>query len=61
MTTGYFAEKEKTAQPGDTLRLDPELRLCSEWDATSIRKFRLASWDEMGYQVLDDFCHEHIE
>lgn len=61
MTTGYFAKREETAKLGDTLRLDPELRLCSEWDATGIRKFQVASWDDMGYQVLDDFCHEHIE
>jgi len=61
MTTGYSVNREKTAKLGDTLRLDPELRLCSEWDATSIRKFRLASRDQMGFRVLDDFVHEHIQ
>lgn len=46
--------------PRDTIRLDPERRLCSQWDSTSIRMFPLASWDDMGFQVLDDFCLEHI-
>lgn len=60
MQTGVSAERKKTARPADSLRLDPEKRLCSQWDATSIRKFPLASWERMGFQVLDDFCHEHI-
>jgi len=60
METGFTANRKKTARPGDTLRLDPENRLCSQWDATTIRKFPVASWERMGFQVLDDFCHEHI-
>lgn len=44
----------------ECLRLDPELRLCSQWDSVSIRKFPLASWHSVGWQVLDDFCLEHI-
>ena len=60
METGVSVNKKRTARPADILRLDPEKRLCSQWDATSIRKFPLASWDRMGVQVLDDFCQEHI-
>lgn len=52
---------EETARPDDSLRLDPENRLCPQFDATGIRMFPVASWDEMGRQVLDDFCQEHIE
>ncbi len=43
------------------LRLDPEKRLCPQTDAVSIRKFPLASREEMGFRVLDDFCEEHIQ
>ncbi|WP_251445939.1 hypothetical protein [Vermiculatibacterium agrestimuris] len=60
METGVSVKKKRTARPADSLRLDPENRLCSQWDATSIRKFQLASWERMGFQVLDDFCQEHI-
>ncbi len=56
-----WIEKERTARASDTFRIDPELRLCSQWDATTIRKFPLAHWDRVGFQVLDDFCHEHIQ
>lgn len=52
--------RERTSWPTDCLRLDPENRLCSEWDSVTIRKFPLASWQDMGWQVLDDFCVEHI-
>ena len=52
--------RERTAWPTDCLRLDPENRLCSEWDSVTIRKFPLAPWQDMGWQVLDDFCVEHI-
>lgn len=53
-------EKKKTAQIGDSLRLDPENRLCPQYDSTGIRMFPVASWDKMGRQVLDDFCQEHM-
>ncbi|MDE6107407.1 MAG: hypothetical protein K2F83_01865 [Oscillospiraceae bacterium] len=57
---GMIANRKGTAWPRDCLRLDPENRLCSEWDSVTIRKFPLASWNDMGMQVLDDFCLEHI-
>ena len=53
-------EKKATAWPEDCLRLDPENRLCSQWDSVTIRKFPLATREEMGFRVLDDFCQEHI-
>ena len=61
---GLKREKRRKKQEPplrDELRLDPEQRLCSQWDSTSIRKFPVASWDQMGFQVLDDFCVEHIQ
>lgn len=60
METGFVTEKKTIAEPRDSLRLDPERRLCPQHDATGIRMFPLASWDWMGFQVLDDFCQEHI-
>ena len=52
--------RKKTAWPEDSLRLDPENRLCSEWDAVTIREFPVADREEMGGRVLDNFCQEHI-
>lgn len=43
------------------LRLDPELRLCPQFDSESIALFPLASREEMGFRVLDNFCEEHIQ
>ncbi len=57
---GVTANRQRTAWPRDCLRLDPENRLCSEWDSVTIRMFPVASWNDMGWQVLDDFCLEHI-
>ena len=43
------------------LRLDTELRLCPQFDSESIALFPLASREEMGFRVLDNFCEEHIQ
>ena len=43
------------------LRLDPELRLCPQFDSESIALFPLASREGMGFRVLDNFCEEHIQ
>ena len=43
------------------LRLDPELRLCPQFDRESIALFPVASREEMGFRVLDNFCEEHIQ
>jgi len=42
------------------LRLDPEKRLCSKYDAVSIKLFPMARPGEMGMRVLDDCAEEHI-
>lgn len=52
---------EKTARPQNSLRLEPDQRLCSEVDDVSIRKYPLPSWEEMGVRVLDDCAREHIQ
>ena len=60
MMDGTIENRWATAWPRDCLRMDPEHRLCSEWDAVTIRQFPLASWHDLGWQVLDDFGMEHI-
>lgn len=60
MTTGFVTEKERTANPGNCLRLEPEERLCSRFDRSGIALFPVASLERMGFRVLDDFCQEHI-
>ncbi|MGN1008013.1 MAG: hypothetical protein ACI4PV_03635 [Butyricicoccus sp.] len=42
------------------LRLNPELRLCTKFDADSIAEFRVASRRCMGMRVLDNCAEEHI-
>ena len=59
-------EKKKRENPprrtvSPSPRLDPEGRLCSRFDATGIRTYPLASWDKVGFQVLDDCCEDHIQ
>lgn len=44
----------------EDLRLDPELRLCTKFDSTSIAKFPVAARKEMGVRVLDNCAEEHI-
>lgn len=52
-------EKPKTQM--SCLRLEPENRLCPQTDSVGIRKFRVASREQMGFRVVDDFCQEHIQ
>ncbi|MCI8651756.1 MAG: hypothetical protein HFF05_04840 [Oscillospiraceae bacterium] len=54
-------EKPGTAWPQDSLRLEPDQRLCSEVDDVSIRKYPLPTQEEMGVRVLDDCAREHIQ
>ena len=44
----------------ESLRLDPEKRLCPQYDSDSIAMFPVAARSEMGVRVLDNFCEEHI-
>ena len=43
------------------LRLEPEKRLCPAYDPETIARYRVASPDDMGFRVLDNFCEEHIQ
>ncbi|MCI9402458.1 MAG: hypothetical protein HFF04_02140 [Oscillospiraceae bacterium] len=60
MKKGPSKKRKATAWPEDSLRLNPEDRLCSEVDDVTIRKFPVADREEMGVRVLDNFCQEHI-
>lgn len=50
----------KKHQSTDSIRLDPEKRLCPRFDSESIAMFPVAKPDKMGVRVLDNFCEEHI-
>ncbi len=46
--------------PTVDLCLDPEARLCPEFDSVSIKKFAAPDAGEMGVRVLDNCAEEHI-
>ena len=60
MKNSKTAKTKRAVRQAECLRLDPEKRLCPQFDSTGIRMFPVASWDAMGFQVLDNFCQEHI-
>jgi len=45
---------------GEDLRLNPEQRLCSKFDETSVTKFPVADTSEMGVRVADNCAEEHM-
>ena len=54
-------KKKKSPPPETNPRLDPEQRLASKFDSTSIAKFPVAEPGKMGFRVLDDCAEEHIQ
>lgn len=42
------------------LRLDPEKRLCPQFDHVGIAMYSVAAAGEMGVRVLDNCCEDHI-
>ena len=49
-------KKNKT----EDLRLNPENRICPQYDETSIALFPVADREELGVRVLDNCAEEHI-
>lgn len=47
-------------EPKTDLRVNPENRVCPQFDSTGIAKFSRADRGEMGVRVLDDCAFEHI-
>ncbi len=43
------------------LRLEPEKRMCPIHDPDTIDEYEIATSEEMGFRVMDNFCEEHIE
>ena len=52
-------KKEKRVPTVD-LRLNPEARLCPQFDSVSIKKFAAPDPGEMGFRVVDNCAEEHI-
>lgn len=45
----------------ECVRLNPEERLCPEYDSTGIKLFPAPDREEIGMRVLDNFPEEHIQ
>ena len=54
-----MGKKKKTKRESDCLRIAPEKRLASKFDAASIAEFPVAEPGKMGFRVLDDCAEEH--
>lgn len=50
---------QQKTENSDSIRIDPEHRLCSKFDSTSTAKFPTAKPGEMGIIVVDDCAEEH--
>lgn len=58
-----MSQRKRTNRPAENkpvLRIEPEKRICPAFDPVSIALFPVASWNEMGVRVVDNFCEEHI-
>ena len=56
-------KKDRTIKnpPSENLRLNPEARLCEQFDSLSIKKFSAPDWTEMGFRVLDNTAEENVQ
>ena len=55
-----IAGGDRMKKETEDLRLDPEKRLCPEFDEMSIRKTSLPHPTKMGIRVVDNCAEEHI-
>ncbi len=44
----------------DSLRLNPQNRLCPLFDSSCIAMFPVGKRDKMGFRVVDNCCEDHI-
>lgn len=51
----------KQKKSPECVRVNPEERLCPEYDSTSIKLFPAPDREEMGVAVVDNFPEEHIQ
>ena len=51
--------KPKKCAPGESFRLNPDKRLCPQFDAAGVKLYG-APAPEMGVRVVDDTAQEHI-
>ena len=55
-------KEQQKAEPAVQVdpRLNPQTRLCPQFDSVGIALFPVANRGEMGVRVLDNCCEEHI-
>ncbi|MEG1593169.1 MAG: hypothetical protein RR350_02080 [Oscillibacter sp.] len=55
-----MTNKRKKPSKTPSLRVEPEKRLCPQFDAVCINEFSVAKPGEMGLRILDNCCDDHI-
>lgn len=53
--------KRKEVVKDAVFRIEPEKQICPIYDDVGIRTFEVAEAGKMGFRVVDDFVHEHIQ
>ncbi len=54
-------KKSKISDTPPVYRLDPSIRLCPNFDKSSMALFPVPEPGEMGMRVLDNITEEHIQ
>lgn len=57
---GETMKKKNKTPISEDLCIDPEARLCDQFDAVSIAKFPVAAPGKMGVRVVDNCAEDHI-
>ncbi|MDR0890020.1 MAG: hypothetical protein LBM28_05170 [Oscillospiraceae bacterium] len=55
-----MSKRKKQEPQTEDLRVNPEARMCPQFDEVSVKKFRAPDKKNMGVRVVDNCAEEHI-